>query len=296
MQAFNRRNALVIIFSVVLAFMADTLITGPQRADEQGLSIQPQNQPANKTMELKSLSPQQNKQAASVEDLLVKLELRLERQADDMQGWLLLAKSYRYLQRDSDAESALKKAQALGFDGTLDTQQTGTVRKPDPLAQLTTPMPMSHFLQDYLANNVTQSRVSALGNQHLADESKGTILLKVALSEALNQTVNPDTAVFIFVRPYINQQVNAEGPPLAAVRKTVRDLPLYIALNDKMAMLPGRTISSAAQVVVGARLAISGDPVKQAGDIEQLSQAISTAEQATLSLVITHDLTVQSQS
>jgi hypothetical protein len=46
---------------------------------------------------------------------------------------------------------------------------------------------------------------------------------------------------------------------------------------------------------VGARLARSGNPLKQQGDIEQLSQAISTDEQATVSLVIVDDLAAKGQ-
>tara|TARA_R110002153_G_scaffold182060_3_gene335408 strand:- start:876 stop:1766 length:891 start_codon:yes stop_codon:yes gene_type:complete len=295
MQAIKSNKVLVVIVSIGVIAMLTLLILWPQETpNNQG--FKDTEQPVAQTSESSAaVASKQNKQIAPVEDLLFNLEQRLNKQPDDMQGWLLLAKSYRYLQRDSDAESALEKAQALGFKGTLDSEQTSTMRKPDPLNQLTTPMPMSDFLQDYLVNNPAKPNGSSKGKQHLADETKGTILLKVALSQGLAQTISPDTAVFIFVRPYIDQQVIAAGPPLAAVRKTVRDLPLYIALNDKMAMLPGHTISSATQVVVGARLAISGNPLKQQGDIEQLSQAISTDEQATVSLVIVDDLAAKGQ-
>jgi cytochrome c-type biogenesis protein CcmH len=293
MQTFKSRIVLIVIYSVCLVAITSLLVLWLKTSSDNQLnSVEQKNPTSSQTLDVKSPSPApaQNKQAASVENLLSQLEQRLEKQPDDMQGWLLLAKSYRYLQRDDEAETALNRAQALGYKGSLDTEQANLARKPDPLNQLSTPMPMSDFLQDYLVNNPTKNTPSTIAKQHSADQNKGTILLKVALSDTLAQTINPDTAVFIFVRPYIDQQVNVSGPPLAAVRKTARELPLYIALNDQMAMMPGRTISSATQVVVGARLAISGNPIKQAGDIEQLSQAISTAEQATVSLIISNEL------
>lgn len=292
MQVFKSRT---VLFAVVLVLITSVLVfwLSPP-ADNLSTSAEQNKQQIKQTMDVKASSPQQKKQVPSVEDLLANLEQRLEKQPDDMQGWLLLAKSYRYLLRDNEAQSALEKAQALGFKGTLDPAQTDSRPKPNPVDQLATPLPMNDFLQNYLVNNSAKSRSSGHAKPQAVDENTGSILLRVSLSEALTQTVSADTDVFIFVRPYINQQIVA-GPPLAAVRKQVRDLPLYIALNDKMAMIPGHNISSAEQVVVGARLAISGNPVKQAGDIEEISQALSTATQATVSLVISDDLSTMSQ-
>ncbi|PKG99130.1 hypothetical protein [Paraglaciecola sp. MB-3u-78] len=288
MQAFKSRT---VIFTVVLVVIISALVFWLSTTSDNQLVSAEQNK---QTMDVKTPSAQQNKQAASVEDLLANLEQKLQNQPDNMQGWLLLAKSYRYLQRDSAAQSALEKAQALGFKGTLDVAQTDASRKPNPVDQLSTPLPMNDLLQNYLVKNTTKSKNSGRAKTHSIAKNTGSILLRVSLSEALTQTVSPDTTVFIFVRPYINQQIVA-GPPLAAVRKQVRDLPLYIALNDQMAMLPDHNISSTEQVVVGARLAISGNPVKQAGDIEEISQAVSTATQPTVSLVISNVFAAKSQ-
>lgn len=55
-----------------------------------------------------------DKGTSSVASLVGGLEDRLRAQPDDGKGWLLLAKSYRYLGRLDDAREAYKKADALG--------------------------------------------------------------------------------------------------------------------------------------------------------------------------------------
>lgn len=54
------------------------------------------------------------KPVASVASLLHGLEARLDREPDDAEGWLLLAKSYRHLGRNDDAAAAYRRATDLG--------------------------------------------------------------------------------------------------------------------------------------------------------------------------------------
>jgi cytochrome c-type biogenesis protein CcmH len=70
------------------------------------------------------------------------------------------------------------------------------------------------------------------------------------------------------------------------MRKTVSELPFEIALNDSHAMMPGRTISSAGNVIVGARISVSGNPERQPGNYEQLSRSIPSNSREALNLVI----------
>ncbi len=88
----------------------------------------------------------------------------------------------------------------------------------------------------------------------------------VQLAPALAEKTAPGDTVFIFARP-------AQGPrmPLAVLRRQVRDLPVSFTLDDTMAMTPAAKLSAHEQVVVGARISKSGDPVAQPGDLEGLS-------------------------
>jgi cytochrome c-type biogenesis protein CcmH len=50
----------------------------------------------------------------SVASMVSGLEARLEREPGDGKGWLLLAKSYKHLDRPDDAREAYNRAAALG--------------------------------------------------------------------------------------------------------------------------------------------------------------------------------------
>ena len=54
----------------------------------------------------------------SVDVMLVGLKQRLESQPDDVDGWVLLSKSYYHLNRLKEAEEAFEKAKALGYTGS----------------------------------------------------------------------------------------------------------------------------------------------------------------------------------
>jgi len=91
----------------------------------------------------------------------------------------------------------------------------------------------------------------------------------VTLSSVLAAKASPDDAVFIFARP-------AQGPkmPLAVMRKKVRDLPASFSLDDSMAMAPEMKISNFAEIVIGARVAKSGNAAPQSGDLEGFSKPV----------------------
>ena len=96
-----------------------------------------------------------------------------------------------------------------------------------------------------------------------------TIAGTVSLSPALAAKASPDDLVFIFARP-------AQGPkmPLAVMRKKVRDLPATFSLDDSMAMAPEMKISNFAEIVIGARVARSGNAAPQSGDLEGFSKPV----------------------
>lgn len=89
---------------------------------------------------------------------------------------------------------------------------------------------------------------------------------RVTLRAALKGKVSPDDTVFIFARP-------AGGPrmPLAILRKKVSELPLDFTLDDSLAMSPAAKLSTAQQVVVGARISRTGNATASAGDYQVLS-------------------------
>ena len=84
----------------------------------------------------------------------------------------------------------------------------------------------------------------------------------VSLSPDLRAQVSPQDTVFIFARPASGGRM-----PLAAQRVQVKDLPYRFTLDDSKSMAPSMPLSSAAQVVLGARISKSGDAIPQPGDL-----------------------------
>ena len=94
-----------------------------------------------------------------------------------------------------------------------------------------------------------------------ADTGGHRLNLSVDISPELRARAEPGSAVFIYARAM-------QGPPmpLAVKRITVAELPASLTLGDADAMMPSMTISSFDQLVVGARVSMTGNPVAQSGD------------------------------
>ena len=209
----------------------------------------------------------------SVADMLEGLKRRLQNDADDVDGWILLAKSYYYLNRQAEAREAFDQALAAGYAG---------VWKPLPridsaMGQIKSPGDtISELSLDRYSVKDTAAATSSPDSYHASG-----IKLQVSLAADLENAFPPETAVYVFAR-----NVDGAGPPLAVVQKQVRDLPLSITLNDSHSMIPDRTISGAERVIVGARVSIKGGAIRQDGDFEQLSDPVSTGNDQVIKLSI----------
>lgn len=205
---------------------------------------------------------------APVDELLVGLKQRLESQPNDVDGWVLLSKSYYHLDRWKEADEAFEKAKALGYRGSWQP-----LPRIDSFSQNST---SAINFKDYKINQDSAQTVP---------QAAGGLQLEISLNPALQKELSPDAAVFVFVRAAENP-----GPPLAVVRTRVGELPFEITLNDSHAMIPGKNISSASNVIVGARISISGNPERQPGDYEQLSDSIPSNTDQTVELTITNKI------
>jgi cytochrome c-type biogenesis protein CcmH len=92
---------------------------------------------------------------------------------------------------------------------------------------------------------------------------------RVVLRAGLKDKVGPDDTVFIFARAPSGSRM-----PLAILKKKVSDLPLDFTLDDSLAMSPAARLSSAQQVVVGARISRSGNAAPGPGDLQALSAPV----------------------
>lgn len=220
-----------------------------------------------------------------VEVMLVGLKQRLDNQPDDVEGWLLLSKSYHHLRRWEEAKQAFEKARALGYAGKwqplprIDAFSQNSFSSQNYASTLKFPDDRNHEKM-----NRTESQASAPDSSGEPEKAAG-LKLRVSLDPALKQKLSPGATVFVFARSADNP-----GPPLAVIRKTADQLPFEIALNDSHAMIPNQTISSTKNVIVGARISESGNPERRAGDFEQLSSSVPSNFDRAIELVISEKI------
>lgn len=86
--------------------------------------------------------------------------------------------------------------------------------------------------------------------------------IELQLDPALRDRVAPTDPVFIFAR-----STNAPMP-IAAIKLTVADLPARVTLDDSHLLVPGQSLADFSLLLVGARVARSGQPGAQPGDIQ----------------------------
>jgi len=106
--------------------------------------------------------------------------------------------------------------------------------------------------------------------------------LRVDISADLRAQAAPETAVFVYAKAM-------QGPPvpLAVKRLQLKDLPVTLSLSDADAMVPSMKLSSFEQVIVGARVSLSGNPVAQDGDFYTEQNSVDSSNPpARISLTI----------
>jgi cytochrome c-type biogenesis protein CcmH len=91
----------------------------------------------------------------------------------------------------------------------------------------------------------------------------------VSIAPSLAGKGSATDTLFVFAR-------ETSGPPMpvAIMRATKKDLPFTFRLDDSNSMMPSRTLSNVATVVIVARLSKSGQAMPQSGDLEGMSQPV----------------------
>ena len=99
------------------------------------------------------------------------------------------------------------------------------------------------------------------------------VQVQVALAPALTAQAAPEDTLFVFARAPEGQPM-----PLAALRIKVADLPATVTLDDSMAIVPGLKLSTATEVLVGARISKTGQATPSKGDLEGQAGPIKLSE------------------
>jgi len=121
-------------------------------------------------------------------------------------------------------------------------------------------------------------------NKPKNDEATG-IRVSVAIAPSMLEKAEPTDLVFVFAKA-------TKGPPapLAVKRLTVAELPTTINLNDADAMIEQFKLSSFEDVSISARVAKSGNPVAQTGDIESIAVEVKNTTKEEVKLLISSEV------
>ena len=183
-----------------------------------------------------------------------------------------------------------KNIKALLLRGTWELQKNDLVaaEKSFTLAKSVSE-PNSGFAQiaDNALSEITSRRggtpVVAVAGAPAANAAPAIALTTVTLqlSADARKAANATSAVFLIVRASGAER----GPPLAAKKLALADADKPILLTSADAMIGGAGLKPGADVVLQARLSLTGQPMAQAGDWES-AKAIAKLPSAALTLVI----------
>ncbi|WP_163938577.1 c-type cytochrome biogenesis protein CcmI [Paraferrimonas sp. SM1919] len=117
--------------------------------------------------------------------------------------------------------------------------------------------------------------------QALEPKSPLGVTVNLSIAPELLAQVSPDDAIFLFAR-----NSGAGGPPAAAMKLTVSQLPITVKLDDNYAMMEQNKISMLKLADINATLSKSGDVRALSGDMTGSIAAVEISETATVNLVI----------
>ncbi len=242
----------------------------------------------------------------SVEEMVELVKQRLRDNPEDANGWFILGRTLMSLQKIDQAVAAYQRAYdlvgedpgvLLSLADALAMQQQGIMAgEPEQLVlralEISPEEPNGLWLAGLAAE---QNQEFALAHDYwtrllpLIDEdpesirevrglidaleqidpklqsdlATGAILtLAVSLSEAIQHLANENDSVFVYAKA-----MNGPPMPLAVKRLSVAELPARITLSDDDAMVASMKLSSFDEIIVGARVSKSGNPIAQVGDL-----------------------------
>lgn len=178
------------------------------------------------------------------------------------QGKRLAGEPARLVQQALDADPRHPKALALAGSVAFESRDYAAARGywERLLAVLPADSPIARSVQGSIAEAAQAEAGGAAPQAAAAPPAR--LSGEVRLSPELAARVAPGDTLFVFARA-------ADGArmPLAVLRRPAGAAPFAFTLDDSMGMAGGPKLSSAAQVVVGARLSKSGNATPRSGDL-----------------------------
>ena len=242
-----------------------------------------------------------------VEGMVSRLAMRLRTQPDDVEGWIVLARSYEFLRRYDDAVVAYQKAMALAPDqpqlladyaDALASTRDGDLTGPAQAAiETALTLDADHPKALALAGMAAFKRGDlSLARQHwervralLPPGSEAAMKIEAdlarlnqpetitrpvanAASKRVGGTVSIAASLQDKVLPqdtvFVLARAAASGRmPVAILRLQAKDLPASFVLDDSLAMSPELPMSRFSSLTIEVRVTRSGQAAPQPGDL-----------------------------
>jgi len=240
-----------------------------------------------------------------MEQVVARLAVRLQAQPADIEGWIMLARSYEVLQRYDDAVLAYRKAIELAPDqpqlladyaDALGSARQGDLGGPaqeaiDAALAVDPKHPKALALAGmaaYQRGDTAQARARWQAARELLppdSEAQRSIDASLAHLDAPPPASSPAPALAriggtVSIAPELRARVPpqatvfvlARAPsegrmPVAVLRIAARDLPARFVLDDSLAMTPERPLSRFSPLTVEVRVSASGQAAPQPGDL-----------------------------
>jgi cytochrome c-type biogenesis protein CcmH len=144
------------------------------------------------------------------------------------------------------------------------------------------------------ADNLSQDRQLANGSTERTDATAGDapapgagspvqVSGEVTLADSIKRKVATGLTVFI-----VAKSIDSPGAPVAVIRTRTGEWPLKFVLDDSLAMLPERRLSTAGRVVIEARVSLVGTAASQPGDLQSAPAIVDPHAGKPVRLVIDH--------
>ncbi|PKO33810.1 MAG: c-type cytochrome biogenesis protein CcmI [Betaproteobacteria bacterium HGW-Betaproteobacteria-7] len=293
----SRKTAIAVLLLLPLLAIGSYLYLGSPRALNPVLQVSPEE-----------MTP------AKIQQMVEGLQQRLVNEPENAEGWAMLGRSYRSMERLPEAIEAYARAEAglaenadflAEYADLLATANGGDLSgKPLRLVKRALEANPDHLIALWLAGtaafngkdfaNATQFWDRALAtvdptsgdHQVLAEniaEARRLSKVDAEPGKAISGTVSLAPEIAAASQPdetvfVFARPVDGTRFPLAVVKLRVGDLPAKFVLDDSSAMVADKAISGHPEVIVEARLSRTGDAIGRDGDKQSAAQTVKLGD------------------
>lgn len=250
----------------------------------------------------------------SVEKMVAEFAAKMEKEPDNLKGWAMLARSYRILGRNAEAEKAYARAGSFvdsdpqllaDYADVLATNANGSFTgKPLQLINQALKLDPDNLLALWLSGTAsfnTQNYKAAVQSweklaKQLPADSDEARAIAASIAEARTKGgLAPESKPVISskgvsgqvdIAPELKAKVKAgdvlmviarkpgERMPVAVLKTAVSAFPMSFVLNDSLAMSPNVLISQLPEISVEVRISKTGMAMPEPGDLISAPQTV----------------------